>query len=186
MLLAATIVMHHHSHCGSWPPACRVARLPSKLSQSKQGHLAACVMLCGMSAVAGILGQELLGRSPEWYNVGATPQFMPQSALLAIEFFVLGHFEVKRYQGWNKYKTVSTSLLGCSLEHLRNNQCTASAPLAWGRTEQIDGGLWRPAVGCAGQLPLRPAGPEQRGDAAAGDQERPPRHGPRLAQIVLI
>ena len=61
-----------------------------------------------MSAVAGIMGQELLGRTPEWYNVGATEQFMPQSALLAIEFFVLGHFEVKRYQGWNKHKTVST------------------------------------------------------------------------------
>lgn len=58
-----------------------------------------------MAAVAGILGQELLGRSPEWFNVGATEQFMPQSALLAIEFFVVGHFEVKRYQGWNKYKT---------------------------------------------------------------------------------
>lgn len=64
-------------------------------------------LLCGLSAVAGILGQELLGRTPEWYNVGATEQFMPQSALLAIEFFVLGHFEVKRYQGWNKHKTVS-------------------------------------------------------------------------------
>jgi light-harvesting complex I chlorophyll a/b binding protein 5 len=67
------------------------------------------VMLCCPPAVAGILGQELLGRSPEWYNVGATPQFMPQSALLAIEFFVLGHFEVKRYQGWNKHKTVRPS-----------------------------------------------------------------------------
>lgn len=65
--------------------------------------------LLGTSAVAGILGQELLGRTPEWYNVGATEQFMPQSALLAIEFFVLGHFEVKRYQGWNKHKTVSAS-----------------------------------------------------------------------------
>lgn len=57
--------------------------------------------------MAGILGQELLGRSPEWFNVGATPQPMPLSALLAIEFFVVGHFEVKRYQGWNKHKTVS-------------------------------------------------------------------------------
>ena len=60
-----------------------------------------------MCAVAGILGQELLGRSPEWYNVGAEPQWLPNSALTAIEFFVIGHFEVKRYQGWNKHKTVS-------------------------------------------------------------------------------
>ncbi len=57
-------------------------------------------------AVAGILGQELLGRGV-WFNVGAEPQWLPDSALLAIEFFVLGHFELKRYQGWNKHKTVS-------------------------------------------------------------------------------
>lgn len=56
--------------------------------------------------MAGILGQEALGRSPEWFNVGGQPQWLPDSALLAIEFFVIGHFEVKRYQGWNKHKTV--------------------------------------------------------------------------------
>ncbi len=57
-------------------------------------------------AVVGILGQELLGRTPEWWNVGAQPQWLPDSALTAIEFFVIGHFELKRYQGWNKHKTV--------------------------------------------------------------------------------
>lgn len=61
---------------------------------------------CDCGAVAGILGQEALGRSPEWFNVGGEPQWLPDSALLAIEFFVIGHFEVKRYQGWNKHKTV--------------------------------------------------------------------------------
>jgi light-harvesting complex I chlorophyll a/b binding protein 5 len=57
-----------------------------------------------MAAVAGILGQEILGRGV-WFNVGAEPQWLPDSALLAIEFFVVGHFEVKRFQGWNKHKT---------------------------------------------------------------------------------
>ena len=56
--------------------------------------------------MVGILGQELLGRTPEWWNVGAQPQWLPDSALTAIEFFVIGHFELKRYQGWNKHKTV--------------------------------------------------------------------------------
>lgn len=57
-----------------------------------------------MAAVAGILGQELLGRGA-WWNAGAQDYWLPNSALLAIEFFVLGHFELKRYQGWNKHKT---------------------------------------------------------------------------------
>lgn len=88
----------------------RVGPVPYDNPISRQrSRLTEYVMLCGPPAVAGIMGQELLGRSPEWYNVGATPQFMPQSALLAIEFFVLGHFELKRYQGWNKHKTVSPS-----------------------------------------------------------------------------
>lgn len=133
--------------------------------------------------MAGILGQELLGRSPEWFNVGATEQFMPQSALLAIEFFVVGHFEVKRYQGWNKYKTVSLddmSRLHCGLhtdgaavvspcaiqQRLTQRQQRVSVVIAMAV-----------AVRRAGQLPLRPTGPEQRGHAAAGDQEWSPRYG---------
>lgn len=59
-----------------------------------------------LRAVAGILGQELLGRTPEWWNVGAEPQWLPNNALTAIEFVVIGHFELKRFQGWNKHKTV--------------------------------------------------------------------------------
>lgn len=58
-----------------------------------------------MAAVAGILGQELLGRTPEWWNVGGEPQWLPNNALTAIEFFVIGHFELKRFQGWNQHKT---------------------------------------------------------------------------------
>ncbi len=80
--------------------------------------------------MAGILGQELLGRSPEWFNVGAEPQWMPDSALTAIEFFIVGHFEVKRFQGWNKHKTVRPALtpqaIGLDSGRSSDMQCAAA------------------------------------------------------------
>ena len=36
---------------------------------------------------------------------------MSDSALTAIEFLVVGHFELKRYEGWKKYKTVRDPFL---------------------------------------------------------------------------
>jgi light-harvesting complex I chlorophyll a/b binding protein 5 len=65
-------------------------------------------------AVVGILGQEALGASPAWFEAGAKDYGVPIAGLLAIEFLVLGHFELKRFQGWNKYKTVR----GRAAEHL--------------------------------------------------------------------
>ena len=59
-----------------------------------------------MAAVAGILGQELLGVSSTWFEAGGKDYWMPNNALTAIEFLVIGHLELKRYEGWTKYKTV--------------------------------------------------------------------------------
>jgi len=57
-----------------------------------------------MAAVAGILGQELLGRG-KWFEAGAADYGIPNSALLAIEFTVLGFLETKRYIGWKETGT---------------------------------------------------------------------------------
>ena len=64
-----------------------------------------------MAAVAGIMGQELLGVQPVWYNAGLKDYAIPPLPLTAIEFLVLGFLELKRFQGFKKHKTVSPSLL---------------------------------------------------------------------------
>ena len=61
-----------------------------------------------MAAVAGILGQELLGVQPVWFNAGAKEYIFPATALTAIEFLTLGALELKRYRGWKAHKTVSS------------------------------------------------------------------------------
>ena len=40
------------------------------------------------------------------FDAGAKDYWISDSALTAIEFLVVGHFELKRYEGWKKYKTV--------------------------------------------------------------------------------
>jgi light-harvesting complex I chlorophyll a/b binding protein 5 len=55
-----------------------------------------------MAAVAGILGQELLGVQPAWYLHGQKEYWLPINALVAIMFPVLGYLELKRYQGFKK------------------------------------------------------------------------------------
>ena len=62
-----------------------------------------------MAAVAGILGQELLGVDPVWYEAGTKDYGFPLPALTAIEFLTLGALELKRYRGWKEHKTVSPS-----------------------------------------------------------------------------
>lgn len=59
-----------------------------------------------MAAAAGILGQELLGVEPRWFEAGAKEYIFPATTLTAIEFLTLGALELKRYQGWKKTKTV--------------------------------------------------------------------------------
>lgn len=41
-----------------------------------------------MMAVAGILGQELLGVQPAWWDAGAKDYGVPMTPLLAVEFLV--------------------------------------------------------------------------------------------------
>ena len=41
-----------------------------------------------MMAVAGILGQEILGVTPEWWNAGAKDYGVPMAPLTAMEFLV--------------------------------------------------------------------------------------------------
>lgn len=59
-----------------------------------------------MAAVAGILGQELLGVTPVWFAAGTKDYAIPPLPLTAIEFLVLGFLELKRFQGFKEHKTV--------------------------------------------------------------------------------
>lgn len=63
-----------------------------------------------MAAVAGILGQEILGVQPVWYEAGTKEYIFPATTLTAIEFLTLGALELKRYRGWKEHKTVSPGL----------------------------------------------------------------------------
>lgn len=58
-----------------------------------------------MAAVAGILGQELLGVTPVWFEAGTKEYIFPTTTLTAIEFLTLGALELKRYRGWKEHKT---------------------------------------------------------------------------------
>lgn len=53
-----------------------------------------------MAGVAGILGQELLGVEPKWFEAGSKEYSIDFLPLLAIEFLVMGFLETKRYQGF--------------------------------------------------------------------------------------
>jgi light-harvesting complex I chlorophyll a/b binding protein 5 len=64
-----------------------------------------------MMAVTGILGQELLGVTPAWWEAGAKEYDIPAQALTPIEFIVMGFLEIKRYQGFKQTGTVSTGAL---------------------------------------------------------------------------
>lgn len=55
-----------------------------------------------MAAVAGILGQELLGVEPKWYEAGAKDYGVPNAPLLAVEFIIMGFLETKRYAGFKE------------------------------------------------------------------------------------
>lgn len=53
-----------------------------------------------MMGVAGIMGQELLGVTPKWFEAGGKEYDIDFLPLLAIEFVVFGFLETKRYQGF--------------------------------------------------------------------------------------
>lgn len=55
-----------------------------------------------MMAVAGCLGQELLGVDTKWYEAGAKEYDLPVIAQIPILFLVLGFLETKRYQGFKE------------------------------------------------------------------------------------
>lgn len=55
-----------------------------------------------MVAVAGIMGQELLGVQPAWYLHGEKEYWLPINALIGIMFPVLAFFEITRLQGFRK------------------------------------------------------------------------------------
>lgn len=74
-----------------------------------------------MAAVAGILGQEILGVQPVWFNAGAKEYIFPATALTAIEFLTLGALELKRYRGWKAHKTVSPHPLHRNASNRRSN-----------------------------------------------------------------
>jgi len=53
-----------------------------------------------MIAVAGILGQELLGVQPKWFLAGAKDYGVPVLGLVAIQQIVFGFLETSRFQAW--------------------------------------------------------------------------------------
>eukprot|EP01025_Chloroclados_australasicus_P040299 TRINITY_DN419_c0_g1_i1.p2 TRINITY_DN419_c0_g1~~TRINITY_DN419_c0_g1_i1.p2 ORF type:complete len:219 (+),score=26.41 TRINITY_DN419_c0_g1_i1:157-813(+) len=55
-----------------------------------------------MMAVAGIMGQELLGVTPKWFEAGAKDYGIPFFPLLAIEAVIMGALETMRYQGFKE------------------------------------------------------------------------------------
>lgn len=76
-------------------------------------------------AVAGILGQELLGVTPAWWEAGAKEYDIPAVPLTAIEFTIMGFLETKRYQGFKQTGTVSCATVGnegaCKLDPAASN-----------------------------------------------------------------
>ena len=60
-----------------------------------------------MMAVVGILGTELLGVQPSWWEAGAKDYGVDNTALLAVEATIMGFLETKRYQGFKETGTVS-------------------------------------------------------------------------------
>eukprot|EP00195_Chlamydomonas_chlamydogama_P016877 CAMPEP_0202890088 /NCGR_PEP_ID=MMETSP1392-20130828/600_1 /ASSEMBLY_ACC=CAM_ASM_000868 /TAXON_ID=225041 /ORGANISM="Chlamydomonas chlamydogama, Strain SAG 11-48b" /LENGTH=216 /DNA_ID=CAMNT_0049573579 /DNA_START=75 /DNA_END=725 /DNA_ORIENTATION=- len=58
-----------------------------------------------MAAVAGILGQELLGVDAKWFEAGAKDYDLPVIAQIPILFLVMGFLETKRFQGWKESGT---------------------------------------------------------------------------------
>jgi len=53
-----------------------------------------------MMAVAGIVGTEVAGIEPHWWEAGTEDYGFPPAALLAIQLPVMGFLENKRIQGW--------------------------------------------------------------------------------------
>jgi hypothetical protein len=64
-----------------------------------------------MLGVAGILGQELLGVQPKWFEAGAKDYGIPPITLIGLEAFLFGFIELKRLQGYKKTGGVGGLLL---------------------------------------------------------------------------
>jgi light-harvesting complex I chlorophyll a/b binding protein 4 len=67
-----------------------------------------------MLGVAGVLGQEILNPSVNWYTEAALPQNLPapftnvnMGGLLAIEFLLMHFVEVRRWQDIRKHGSVN-------------------------------------------------------------------------------
>lgn len=58
-----------------------------------------------MMAVVGILGTEILGVQPSWWEAGAKDYGVPMTPLIAMEFLIMGFLETKRYQGFKETGT---------------------------------------------------------------------------------
>lgn len=58
-------------------------------------------------AVAGILGQELLGVPVKWFEAGAAEYDLPVVAQVPILFLVMGFLETKRFVGFKETGSVS-------------------------------------------------------------------------------
>ena len=71
---------------------------PERLKYYQEAELMNCRW--AMMAVAGIVGTEVTGIEPHWWEAGAEDFSFPTQALLAIQFPVMGYLENKRIQGW--------------------------------------------------------------------------------------
>jgi light-harvesting complex I chlorophyll a/b binding protein 5 len=70
-----------------------------------------------MMGVLGMLGQELLGVTPKWFEAGAKEYPIDFAPLLAIEFIVLGFFETTRYRGFKETGSVCILAYHCVAEY---------------------------------------------------------------------
>lgn len=95
-----------------------------------------------MAAVAGILGQEILGVQPVWFNAGAKEYIFPATALTAIEFLTLGALELKRYRGWKAHKTVSPHLLHKKASNRSNMLICQFFTVAYVQVASLGESLW--------------------------------------------
>lgn len=109
-------LMSHHSW--AWAPRTQIASSGASCADSIAQHASIARRYqeaektngrWAMAAVVGILVTELLGK-PKWFEAGAEEYWMPSGPLLAIEFLIMGFFELKRYNGWVETKTVRDAL----------------------------------------------------------------------------
>ena len=99
----ARLTPHYPNHCHKHTPTHRNRYVEAEKTNGRWA----------MAAVAGILGTELLGVEPKWFEAGAKDYGIPIAPLVAVQFLVMGFLETKRFQGWKETGTVRAVACVC-------------------------------------------------------------------------